>query len=63
MVDVLEKTLPSESEDMYINSELYFARASKNWDYGAAESFFKTLQTEMVYHRKFLDQQSAKLCS
>lgn|GEM_PF-1766042 len=59
----LDKTIPSESDDMYINSKLYFAKASKNWDYAAAESFFKTLKTEIVYHRKFLDQQSAKLHS
>ncbi|QQD13967.1 hypothetical protein [Sphingobacterium sp. UDSM-2020] len=59
----LDKTLPFDSEDMYINSDLYFARASKNWDNAAAESFFKTLKTEMVYHRKLLDQQSAKLRS
>ena len=26
-----------------------------------AESFFKTLKAEMVYHREFMDQQSAKL--
>lgn len=32
----LDKTLPSESEDMYINCQLYFDRASKDWDNGGA---------------------------
>lgn len=31
------------------------------WDNAVAESFFKTLKAEMIYHRKFIDQQSAKL--
>lgn len=31
------------------------------WDNSVDESFFKTLKAEMVYHRKFMDQQSAKL--
>ncbi|MEN5231567.1 hypothetical protein [Sphingobacterium faecium] len=37
----LDKTIPSENEDMYINSELYFARASKNWDNGGV-AFIRT---------------------
>lgn len=37
------------------------SRRANCWDNAVAESFFKTLKTEMVYHRKFIDQQSAKL--
>lgn len=37
------------------------SRRANCWDNAVAESFFKTLKAEMVYHRKFLDQQSAKL--
>ena len=37
------------------------SRKANCWDNAVAESFFKTLKAEMVYHRKFLDQQSAKL--
>jgi len=39
--ECLDKTLPSESEDMYINSELSFARASQNWDNGGV-AFIRT---------------------
>ncbi|MBC7390170.1 MAG: IS3 family transposase, partial [Opitutaceae bacterium] len=31
------------------------------WDNAIAESFFKTLKTEMVYHRKFETRAQAKL--
>ena len=34
------------------------SRRANCWDNAVAESFFKTLKAEMVYHRKFLDQQS-----
>lgn len=37
------------------------SRKANCWDNAVAESFFKTLKAEMIYHRKFLDQQSAKL--
>ncbi|CAM3433839.1 integrase core domain-containing protein [Sphingobacterium prati] len=37
------------------------SRKANCWDNSVAESFFKTLKAEMVYHRKFMDQQSAKL--
>ena len=37
------------------------SRKANCWDNEVAESFFKTLKAEMIYHRKFLDQQSAKL--
>lgn len=37
------------------------SRKANCWDNAVAESFFKTLKAEMVYHRKFIDQQSAKL--
>lgn len=37
------------------------SRKANCWDNAVAESFFKTLKTEMVYHNKFTDQQSAKL--
>jgi len=37
------------------------SRKANCWDNAVAESFFKTLKAEMVYHRKFMDQQSAKL--
>lgn len=37
----LDKTIPSESDDMYINSKLYFARASKNWNNGGV-AFIRT---------------------
>ena len=37
------------------------SRKANCWDNAVAESFFKTLKAEMVYHNKFIDQQSAKL--
>ena len=37
------------------------SRKANCWDNAVAESFFKTLKAEMIYHRKFIDQQSAKL--
>ncbi len=37
------------------------SRKANCWDNAVAESFFKSLKAEMVYHRKFIDQQSAKL--
>ncbi len=37
------------------------SRKANCWDNAVAESFFKTLKAEMVYHKKFIDQQSAKL--
>lgn len=37
------------------------SRKANCWDNAVAESFFKSLKTEMVYHRRFMDQQSAKL--
>jgi len=37
------------------------SRRANCWDNAVAESFFKTLKAEMVYHKKFIDQQSAKL--
>lgn len=37
------------------------SRRANCWDNSVAESFFKTLKAEMVYLRKFMDQQSAKL--
>lgn len=43
----LDKTIPSESEDIYINSELYFARASKNWNNGGV-AFIRTTFSSTV---------------
>lgn len=37
------------------------SRKANCWDNAVAESFFKSLKAEMVYHRRFIDQQSAKL--
>ena len=37
------------------------SRKANCWDNAVAESFFKTLKAEMVYQRKFMDQQAAKL--
>lgn len=36
------------------------SRKGNCWDNAIAESFFKTLKTEMVYHNKFKNQQEAK---
>lgn len=37
------------------------SRRANCWDNAIAESFFKTLKAEMIYHRKFMSQQSAKV--
>lgn len=37
------------------------SRKGNCWDNAVAESFFKTLKTEMVYHRKFETKAQAKL--
>ena len=37
------------------------SRKGNCWDNAIAESFFKTLRTEMVYHRKFETRAQAKL--
>ncbi|SJN16857.1 Mobile element protein [Sphingobacterium sp. JB170] len=37
------------------------SRKANCWDNAVAESFFKSLKAEMVYHRRFIDQKSAKL--
>lgn len=37
------------------------SRKANCWDNAIAESFFKTLKAEMIYHRKFMSQQSAKV--
>jgi len=37
------------------------SRKADCWDNAVVESFFKSLKSEMVYHRKFIDQQSARL--
>ncbi|SKC02916.1 Integrase core domain-containing protein [Sphingobacterium nematocida] len=37
------------------------SRKANCWDNAVAESFFKSLKAEMVYHRRFMDQHSAKL--
>ncbi|WP_443020440.1 IS3 family transposase [Sphingobacterium sp. SYP-B4668] len=37
------------------------SRKGNCWDNAVAESFFKTLKTEMVYHRKFKTRAQAKL--
>ncbi len=37
------------------------SRKANCWDNAVAESIFKTLKAEMVYHRKFFDQQSSRL--
>lgn len=37
------------------------SRKGNCWDNAVAESFFKTLKTEMVYHRKFETRAQAKL--
>jgi putative transposase len=37
------------------------SRKANCWDNAVAESFFKTLKAEMVYHNRFTDQQSARL--
>ncbi|MES2616685.1 MAG: hypothetical protein V4613_02340 [Bacteroidota bacterium] len=37
-----DKTLPAENEDCYISSELYFSKASSNWDNGGI-AFIRTV--------------------
>lgn len=37
------------------------SRKGNCWDNAVAESFFKTLKTEFVYHRKFINREVAKL--
>ncbi|WP_439883551.1 IS3 family transposase [Pontibacter sp. MBLB2868] len=37
------------------------SRKGNCWDNAVAESFFKTLKTELIYHRKFNTRQEAKL--
>lgn len=37
------------------------SRRGNCWDNAVAESFFHTLKTQMVYHRKFADQQEAEI--
>jgi len=36
------------------------SRKENCWDNAVAESFFKILKTEMIYHNKFKNQQEAK---
>ena len=36
------------------------SRKGNCWDNAVAESFFKTLKTEMIYHNKFKNKQEAK---
>ncbi|VAW10131.1 Mobile element protein [hydrothermal vent metagenome] len=36
------------------------SRKGNCWDNAVAESFFKSLKTEMIYHNKFKNQQEAK---
>ena len=37
------------------------SRKGNCWDNAVAESFFKTMKTEMIYHEKFDTRQKAKL--
>jgi putative transposase len=37
------------------------SRKGNCWDNALAESFFKTIKTELIYHRKFVTRQEAKL--
>lgn len=37
------------------------SRKCNCWDNAVAESFFKTIKTELIYHRKFVTRQEAKL--
>ncbi|MDR6734860.1 hypothetical protein [Sphingobacterium sp. 2149] len=49
-----DKTLPIDSEQMYISAELYFAKVSKNWNGGIA--FIRTTFTPIAstYGRMYL---------
>ncbi|MCC9138498.1 IS3 family transposase, partial [Pontibacter silvestris] len=37
------------------------SRKGNCWDNAVAESFFKTLKTELIYHRRFTTRQEARL--
>ena len=37
------------------------SRKGNCWDNAVAESFFKTMKTELIYHRKFATRQEARL--
>ncbi len=37
------------------------SRRANCWDNALAESFFKTMKTEMVYHHQFATRQQARL--
>lgn len=37
------------------------SRRGNCWDNAVAESFFHTLKTQMIYHRKFLDKQETEI--
>jgi putative transposase len=37
------------------------SRKGNCWDNAVAESFFKTIKTEVIYHRKFATRQEARL--
>ncbi len=37
------------------------SRKGNCWDNAVAESFFKTMKTELIYHRKFVTRQEARL--
>jgi putative transposase len=39
----------------------YMSRQGNCWDNAVAESFFKTIKTELIYHRKFVTRQKARL--
>jgi putative transposase len=46
---------------MYKNIERSMSRKGNCWDNAVAESFFKTLKTEHVYHHKYESRQQAEL--
>jgi putative transposase len=39
----------------------YMSRKGNCWDNAVAESFFKTMKAELIYHRKFATRQEARL--
>jgi putative transposase len=43
------------------NIKRSMSRKGNCWDKGVAESFFKTLKTELIYHRKYQTRDEAKL--
>lgn len=45
--------------NQYIKQSM--SRKGNCWDNAVAESFFKILKSEMIYHRKFKNQQQAKI--